>query len=85
MSIFSVIPLDETCTAGILGCGLDLKEGFMSETYVVVVVEGGRVLSESFRSCRVFCESCLRLIGVFGQNTECNCAFKILALSTSAV
>ena len=81
----SIIPFDETCTSGILGCGLDLKEGFMSELYVVVVLKGRRVLSESFRSCRGFCASCLRLIGVFGQNTEWNCAFKVLALSTSVV
>ena len=50
-----------------------------------VGMEGGGGLTESCRSCRVFCASCLRLIGLLGLKTEWNCAFRAFALSVSAV
>ena len=50
-----------------------------------VGVEGGGGLTESCRSCRVFCASCLRLIALLGLKTEWNCAFRAFALSVSAV
>ena len=50
-----------------------------------VGMEGGGGLTESYRSCRVFCASCLRLIGLLGLKTEWNCAFRAFALSVSAV
>ena len=35
-----------------------------------VGMEGGGGLTESCRSCKVFCASCLRLIGLLGLKTE---------------
>ena len=64
------MPLEETCISGILGCGLGLKEGFVPGSCSDVGVEGGGGLTESCRSCKVFCASCLRLIGLLGLKTE---------------
>ena len=76
------MPLEETCMSGISGCGLGLKEGFMPGS----CWDGrGGGFTESCRSCRVFCASCLRLIGLLGLKTEWNCAFRAFALSVSAV
>ena len=36
-------------------------------------MEGGGGLIESCRSCKVFCASCLRLIGLLGLKTEFLC------------
>ena len=64
------MPWMETSMSGILGCGLGWNGGF---------------IPESCKSCRVFCASCLRLIGFLGMNTELNCPFRVFALSESSV
>ena len=76
------MPLEETCISDILGCELGLTEEFVPGS----CWDGrGRGLSESCRSCRVFCASCLRLIRILGLNTVWKCAFRVFALSASAV
>ena len=64
------MPLVETWISGILGCGLGLDGG---------------LITESCKFCKVFCASCLRLVGLLGLNTEWNCSFRAFVLSGSAV
>ena len=42
-------------------------------------------MPELCRFCRVFCASCLRLIGLLGMKTEWTSSFKVFDLSESAV